>query len=208
MTRTSVLALMLTFLAADAVARQTAKERTEGLIEAFRTVRKAESGASLTAEERATNREAFLAIDRYFDYGRLVDDPIAPHEAELTAAQLERYRELFHELIRTVAYPDAGSFFREARITLTERAHAGGRADVEMKAYVPRKDMETNVTFHWEAPPDQELRLVDVSFDGASLVKDYQNQFARILGKEGADGLLERLAKRLGEERKRYGTDG
>lgn len=50
------------------------------------------------------------------------------------------------------------------------------------------------MTFVW-APIDGALRLVDVRYDDASLLVDYQNQFGRILAKDGPDGLLAALAK-------------
>ena len=37
------------------------------------------------------------------------------------------------------------------------------------------------------------LRIVDVSFEGDSLVKDYQNQIARVVDKQGGAGLLKVL---------------
>lgn len=193
--------------AADGSAGVDATVRTKGLIETFKSVRKAEQGATLTSDDRTANRAAFAALDGYFDYQRLVDDPMAPHVAQLDAAQLQRYRQLFRELIRTVAYPDAGGFFRDAVWTLREKPRGGGRVDVQMAAHVPRKDLDTNVTFHWEPRDGGPLLLVDVSFDGDSIVADYRNQFGRILKKEGPAGLLSRLEKRLTDERARYGAD-
>ena len=40
------------------------------------------------------------------------------------------------------------------------------------------------------------LKLADLSFDGDSLVRDYQNQFSRIVTKDGAEGLLKKLDQR------------
>ncbi|MCK5689855.1 ABC transporter substrate-binding protein, partial [Myxococcota bacterium] len=44
----------------------------------------------------------------------------------------------------------------------------------------------------------------DVLFDGASLVKDYSNQFARLIKKNGVDGLIEKMKKRLKKEEESY----
>lgn len=197
--------LLLSGAALAQGAAQGAKERTEGLIEAFQQVRAAERDKSLDAGSRAQNLQAFSRLDGYFDYDHLVGDPIEPHEQALSAEQLARYRELFRELIRTVAYPDAGSFFRRAKWSLKEVDRGEGAVDVEMEAYDAKRDLNTNVTFHWR-PRDGILRLADVSFDGDSIVKDYMNQFGRILKKEGPEGLLSRLQKRLDAQRERYGT--
>ena len=37
----------------------------------------------------------------------------------------------------------------------------------------------------------------DLSFDGSSLVKDYENQFTRIIKKDGADALARKIQARL-----------
>ena len=42
---------------------------------------------------------------------------------------------------------------------------------------------------------------MDVAFDGDSLIKDYQNQFARIIDKEGVAGLM----KKMDEKKRRAG---
>lgn len=178
--------------------------RTEGLIETFKAVHRSE-GAPLTPEEQRQNQVALAALDGYFDFDRLVGDPMAPHEGKLDAPQLRRYREVFTELIRTVAWSNAGGFFREATWTLREVETAGG-ADVHMAARVPRKDLDTDVIFHWRTRGDGPLLLVDVSFDGDSLVADYRNQFGRILEREGAAALISRLERRLDEERARHGA--
>ena len=67
-----------------------------------------------------------------------------------------------------------------------------------------KEDFEITVTFHW-MDSGSDWRIVDVSFDGASLVKDYQNQFGRIIDKEGAKGLLKRMVDRLQEEESKRG---
>lgn len=73
--------------------------------------------------------------------------------------------------------------------------------NIDLLARIPKKDMETTVTFRW-VQTGGAWRIVDVDFDGSSLVKDYQNQFGRIIGKEGAAGLQKRIDDRLADERK------
>ena len=204
-----VVALALFSTAGAAQGAASPKQRTLGLIEAFKAVKKAEGKDVLTEEDRRSNVAAFEKLDEFFDYDRMVNDPIEPHKAKFTPAQLERYRPMFKQLIRTIAYPDAGSFFRKATYTLVETmpdGPNGDRGDVQMEARVPDKDVDTVITFHWVRDKGQFL-LYDVSFDGGSLTKDYQNQFGRIISKEGVDGLLARLDKRLHEEREKYGVN-
>ena len=137
----------------------------------------------------------------FFDRERLTGDPVAPHKDKFKPVELEQFRTLFWETIRLIAYPDSGAFFRDAKWTLDDATIQADRADVPLHARLEKEDVTTDLSFHWRAQGDTWL-LADVSFDGSSLVKDYQNQFGRILGKEGAAGLLKRLTDRHAEESK------
>ena len=46
------------------------------------------------------------------------------------------------------------------------------------------------------------LRIVDVALDGASVSLDYENQFGRVLRKDGADALIGKMQARLAEAQK------
>jgi ABC-type transporter MlaC component len=127
-----------------------------------------------------------------------------PHREKFSTEQLERSQAVFRQLIRIIAYPDSGEFFREARYSLKKPVIKGNHADVEMNGELVEEDFEIVVTFHW-MDTGSHWRIVDVSFDGASLVKDYQNQFGRIIDKEGTQGLLKRMEDHLREKEGRKG---
>jgi len=168
------------------------KDRTVALVEAFWAVGGAEDEA------------AFRKLDGFFDYDRLTGDSIRPHRAKLSAEQIERYAGVFRELIRLVTYPDSGAFLRKAKLSFGAPRAEGKGVRVELHAELPAEDLELDIAFHWEESAAG-WRVVDVSFDGASLVTDYANQFGRIIGKEGAAGLMRRLEDKLAELRKGSG---
>jgi phospholipid transport system substrate-binding protein len=175
--------------------------RTNALIDAFKQVRKADEGKTLTAEDKQANLATFSLLDTFLDFDRLTSDAIAPHKASLSEEQLQHYKQSFRELIRLVAYPDSGAFLKRAKITVSPPKLNGATASVTMDAKVPAEDIETKVAFTW-SKNGETWRVTDVSFDGASLVKDYQNQFGRIIGKEKATGFMALLEKRLTKEQK------
>ena len=79
---------------------------------------------------------------------------------------------------------------------------------VPIDAHVVKDDLRTKIELYW-GKKGGALKLVDVAFDGDSLIKDYQNQFARIVDKEGVSGADEeggREARRAGQGRARQGT--
>ena len=107
---------------------------------------------------------------------------------------------MLEELIRMVAYPDSGAFLNEAKITIGAAKINGNKADVEMEALLEEEDFETIATYHWHKVKKQ-WKLFDVSFDGDSLIKDYQNQFGGIIKEKGVKGLVDLLNKRHAKEK-------
>ncbi|MBI3179616.1 MAG: ABC transporter substrate-binding protein [Deltaproteobacteria bacterium] len=182
-------------------ASDSALARTEALVAAFKAVKAPPEGKTLSDADRAANKKVFAELDGYFDYGRITSDPVAPHKKKFSKAQLSEFAALFREVIRLVAYTDSGAFLSSATLDIKAGPNKGKRSDVLMHAAVAEDDIETDVTFHWESTGGT-LRVVDVSFDGASLVADYKAQFGRIIDKDGVTGLIDKIKKKLDEKRK------
>lgn len=200
LTTTLAVATLLAMPAAHA--KSNALERTQALVDTFKTVKDAAEGATLSAAERTANEAAFKKLDDFFDYATLTSEPFAPHKAKINEAQRAKVQPMFQELIRLVAYPKSGAFLKRAKLGLSAGKQAGDTADVAMSAAVAAEDFQTTVVFRWQDKGGT-YRIVDVSFDGASLVKDYKNQFGRIIEKDGADGLIKKMSTRLEQERKK-----
>jgi ABC-type transporter MlaC component len=175
-----------------------ARTRTEALIESFKKVPPA--SATPTGTQRAARGPQYEALDGFLDLDHMVDAAIAPSASRLDAAQLARFKRRFRELIRLVAYPNSGDFFRKAELSLQpEREAEAGVTAVAVKVRLAEEDLDTEVEFHWRAGAGGELRVVDVVFEGDSMVRDYQNQIARVIAKSGPGGLLEVLDERYAE---------
>ena len=192
---------ILLFWSAAAQAEVTPTARTQALIEAFKTVKIAPEGGHLNATEVSANQLAFAAIDVFFNFPRLVVDALGPHKKGFSAAQFGRFEKDFRELVRSVSYTRSAALVQKAKLEVAmPQAHAAQRW-VDMHVALAEQDLETHVTFVWECLAKQ-WQITDVIFDGASFVKDYQNQFGKIIKKEGVDALLTRLRTRLEKEQK------
>jgi phospholipid transport system substrate-binding protein len=183
---TVALALLVPFAAS--AAKDPAQTKTEQMIAAFKAVK---PGAG-----EAVNAKAYKSLDTLIDYDTITAKAIEPRVAKFSPAQKAQFQKQFRELIRMQAYPDSGDFFRRAKLTYKPVTAEGGTSNVPFRAYVAAEDLETNVTLHWGKAPDGSLKMVDVSFDGDSLVRDYQNQFAKVLDKDGVAGLFKKLDER------------
>lgn len=202
--RVNVLVAALVVLPATAHATANPVERTEGLVRAFKAVKPLpDDGSGLPAADRTQNSSAFAALDGFFDWDALTSAAIGAHDAKFKSAQLTEFKTILKDLIRLVAYPGSSSFFESAtyELKLGKASATVGQADVEMFAELPEEDLETTITFHWRQVGG-DLQIIDVSFDGASLTKDYRAQFGRIIAKDGVDGLMSKLRARYDRERK------
>jgi ABC-type transporter MlaC component len=173
-----------------------AQKRTEAFIAALLRV-KPDDG-KLTKADKDANQKVFTELDTYFDWDYLVSSPIQPKLDKFSAAEKAEYLKKFKELVRLIAYPDSGSFFKKAKYTVGTPKEEKDVITVPIDAKVVKDDLETKVDLHWTKTADG-LRIRDVSFDGDSLIRDYQNQFVRIIDKEGAKGLISKIDKRRAE---------
>lgn len=163
--------------------------------------------AAITAKE-AAQAGAIRRVKDYFDYDHLVAVPIEPHKEKLNNEQLAKYSEIFRELLENAPFIASLGDGQELEYTISDPVTKNDQVKVALQAYNAETDVDTAVEFVWRKQDDT-WRVVDVSLDGASMLKGYQNQFGRILKKEGADGLLTRIADRLAKvksQRKSTGT--
>ena len=189
------LSLLPTLAFAGALGDEGSK-RTQAFIDNLMAVKSSDT-APLSKSDVDANQKVFTELDGFFDWEYLMNEPVKTRADKFTPAEMSDFTKKFKEVLRLAAYPDSGSFFRKARYKV-----GAGKEDAEGKVTVgidaKREDLETRVDLHFRKVGDA-LRLYDVSFDGDSLVKDYQNQMVRIIDKGGAKDLISKIDKRKTE---------
>lgn len=171
------------------------RAHTDRLIDAFKRVK--EDDGKLGAADKAQNAKAYAELDELLAREHFTALAIAPREDKFSADELKAFKAEFWDVVQRVAYPGSGAFFREGEVKIGAPTNKGDVWTIELNAYVPSEDLETVVGLQWRG--GDSMRIVDVLFDGDSLVRDYQNQFARIVDKDGAKGLLKLLADKRAE---------
>lgn len=187
-----VLAALLPTLALAALP-EDGQKRTNAFIEKLMAVKSVETGKLAKADADA-NAKTFTDLDGFFDWDYLMSEPVKPRIDKFSPAEKEEFTKKFKEVLRLVAYPDSGSFFKTAKYKVSI-----GKEDGADKVIVPieakKGDIETAINIHFKMMGGT-LKIYDVSFDGDSLVKDYQNQMVRIIDKGGAKDLIAKIDKR------------
>lgn len=143
-------------------------------------------------------QSAMKKVRTYFDYELLVENTIEPHRKKLNAKQLERYSKTFRQLLEMAPFIASIGENDKLEYKISKPVRQNGGVLIGLQAYDAKTDMDTDIAFEWREQNGAWL-VVDVSLDGVSMIKGYQNQFGRILKKEGAEGLIARLEKRLTE---------
>jgi ABC-type transporter MlaC component len=188
--RTLSIALALSFL--PLAAQAAPAERAQALIEAFKAVKRAPEGGTLSEKDRAANQEAFKRLDDFFDFDAFTDACIGPNASKLDAAQLKEVKARLVDLLRRSGYLSGGSVIGRAELTPGAPVDRAGATWVPVKVRLPAEDLSTEVSFIF----GKSGKVIDLALDGDELTKDYQNQIGRIIAKGGPADLLKRLADR------------
>lgn len=180
--------IFVTFFASMSLAAKTPLEQTQSFIAAMKSV-------------KTQGDKSYPKIDAFINFDQLTSDTIKPHLKHFNKAQIKTFKPLLEELIRLIAYPQSGDFYSESTFTYQKPIINGDQAYVVMDVFFEKEDLEIELGYFWQMYDGQWL-LTDLNFDEDSLVKDYQNQFGRILSKESVDSLNEKLKNKLTEIKK------
>lgn len=171
---------------------------TKAVIAVFLTIQDTPDQGMLSSAVQRSNCEAYAKIDEYFGFDVMFEAAIGPNKRHLTPAQLAGLKRDFMFLIRRLAYPKSGSLFRSADYQLRGPIVGSDTVDVMMDAYIAEEDIDSLITYHWRQVNGR-WRVVDISFDGASLALDYRNQFTRLIREHGVQGFLDKVHRKVVE---------
>ena len=174
-------------------------QQTQKLIKIFKQVIVSEKGKTLSASQIKTNEQTFKKLDEYFNYSAIAQAAIAGFEKNFSKKELEEYNALFASLICKIAYPNTKTFFDKSSYKLSQEIMKKDPYQITtLNAHSNQENIDTEVGFVWSMANSAE-RIIDVTFDGDSLVQSYKNQFARIIAKEQSAGLLNKLRMKYQE---------
>lgn len=195
MGKTSLFIALIFCTASSARAQAAAtspRALTEQVVATYIAINDAKAG-----KDKPQGPAAFAALDRYFDYDALSAAPFRSHRKNLKPKQVAELQKTFRVLIAELTHK-SGEKLRKGEVTVSAARKVADTCAVDFAVSRPEDDIESQVTFVWRQGPHG-WRVVDVAFDGASVTKDYENQFGRILQKDGASALQKKLSERLAQ---------
>ncbi len=145
----------------------------------------------------ARNRQLQQLFDELLDFGELGRRSLGRHWNERSEAERQQFVGLLEQLVER-AYQDNLQRTLSFAVEFTGSEAQGDNVLVRSVAQsrtnrrAPRIEIDytlRNSGGRW--------RVVDIHTDGVSLVANYRSQFNRIIGREGWNGLIQRMQARV-----------
>jgi phospholipid transport system substrate-binding protein len=147
-----------------------------------------------TPARRAERKSRVVTIvGKKFDFREMSMRALARHWRERSPAEQDRFVSLFTKLLQDTYIAKIETYSGE-KVVFKKAAVQGDKAIVYSE--LVRKNVETPVNYKLKNNADRWL-VYDVEVEGVSLVNNYRNQFASILGKEDFAGLIAKLEEKV-----------
>jgi phospholipid transport system substrate-binding protein len=157
-------------------------------------------GGAVTPEVR---RKLETIITRAVDLRSMVEAAMGKHWAQTPDKQRRRLIGAFESRFRKASGGELDTY-RSTQIEYQpEVEQPNGTVQVPTKVVVKGEPTEIAYTVKKEGAG---WRIVDITVDGVSTVENYRSSFARIISKEGVNGLIARLEKGGGGPATRTGA--
>lgn len=139
-------------------------------------------------------------LGEFLDYNRLAELSLDKEWNKQTERERERFVSLLRQLVER-------QYQRNMESTLDYRVTWAGTEPIENGVKVKSaarsrsKKREPPVTIDYSmSPTGDQWKVFDIFTDDVSLVKNYKRQFRRVIAREGWNGLIERMKKKLEEQ--------
>lgn len=165
---------------------------TEQVVATFQRI----NDPNLSATERLSGANTH-ALDAFFDFDALSAAAVKSHRKALGPKQSALLQSTFRALL-TVLTHKSGEKLVGGDVVVGAPYPQGSNCAVDFEVSHPQDDVKSKVTLTWHARANS-WSVVDVAFDDASVIKDYENQFGRIIKKEGSAALISKLKTRLAQ---------
>lgn len=195
----AVAILVLSLVAAETraqsvEARQFLERRHASVMKVLRNPPKTEAARA----RRDTKLDEMLS--GLLDYQELSRRSLGSHWKKRSAQERRVFTELLEKLVER-SYKRNLEQTSKYRVRYMAGQASGEGVLVRTEARSKKNPRAPTVSIDYRLHRvDGQWRVYDVITDGVSMVRNYRNQFNRIIDKEGWSGLLKRMRKKLGSD--------
>lgn len=147
----------------------------------------------------ASDTKISSIFDQLLDYQSLAEHSLGKHWGERTEAERKEFTSILEGLVKA-------AYRRSLRKTLDYQISIQGESPIESGTLVrtvathrtKKREPAINIDYALHEVGGQ-WKIFDIVTEGSSLVKNYQNQFGRVIRKKGFAELLSRMKKKLAQ---------
>lgn len=152
------------------------------------------AGQSMSESER---RRVEAIVARMVDTRRILESALGPRWATLTVEERQRLSGAFERRFKISSRSQLDSM-RDARIEYLAERRDGSFVVVPTRVTAGR---ETSEVIYTMRQSESGWSIVDIVFGDVSTVENYRASFARVINREGVEGLIRRLDRGEDDER-------
>lgn len=150
-------------------------------------------------DEGARDAKLKAAIGDLLDYQELSKRALDDHWDSIATSKRDEFVDLLSKLVERSYQKNLESTI-DFKVSYGKAKAKGDSILIETEARSLKNRRAPAVEIDYTLfPMEGSYRVYDVTTDGVSLVTNYRRQFNKIIRREGIDGLLERMKKRLAD---------
>lgn len=150
-----------------------------------------EEAAKINSDEMAKK-----IIEEMIDFDEMARNALGKNASKFTALQKKRFFRSFKELLKKSSIKKISSY-QVDRIDFLKEEEKENTALVYTTVYKGKE--KTNVVYVMKKR-DENWKVVDIIINDTSITKNFNSQYTNIINKEGVEGLLKKMEKKLREE--------
>ena len=182
--RSAVIVLLAVGAAASGTATEAVKERDAEIRAALPP-----EGSSVTPE---TRKKIEGIVTRAIDLKGMAESALGPRWKQMTESQRKRLVAAFEGRFKSLSGSELDSYRTTNIEYQPEVASDEGLVKVPTRVVVKGEPTEIAYTLRRDKTG---WRIVDITVDGVSTVENYRSSFARVISKDGVEGLIRKLEK-------------
>ncbi|MFN2338898.1 MAG: phospholipid-binding protein MlaC [Gammaproteobacteria bacterium] len=186
----ALIGLLCWFIAAQALAAPTPKERVQETVDAVLEVLRDQN-----RDVETRKADIRVLIGQRFDFRAMAQSTLAQNWRTASEAEQDRFVSLYARLLENTYLVMVEEYTNETVEYRNETLRNEKNAQVDTA--ILAADKEIPVVYRTRLK-DGDWYIYDVIIEGVSLISNYRSTYQQIVRREGMDGLLARLEERTG----------
>lgn len=153
--------------------------------------------AARGTEQRQLERMWEIIVPK-FDTAEIAERSLGVHWRTFTEDQRKEFVGLYTQLVKKHYGSTLERYTRDAQFFFDRENIDGDQAEVHTRILSPSQEHAFSVVYRLHRKGDAWL-IYDVVAENVSLVRNYRNQFSRIIAQSSAAGLLDALKRKIAE---------